>query len=86
MILRDLFEADGSDKSNNETPDMTVAGYQDPAQDTFGSVHGTNTHTPKLSLKVINNMKKIMQAKNAESERRKELMAIMYAAPPSEEG
>lgn len=80
MILRDLFEDD-----NSEDQDMILPQYQDPAQDDFGTVHQTDNHTPKLSLKVINNMKKIMQAKTAEAERRKDLMAVMYAAPPSDE-
>lgn len=87
MKLQDLFEDDDSDSLDDDsTPDMSLPGYQDPSQDEFGTIHDTNTHTPKLSLKVINNMKKIMQAKQVEADRRKELMAIMYSAPPSEEG
>lgn len=87
MKLQDLFEDDDSDNLDDDaTPDMTMSGYQDPSQDQFGTIHDTNTHTPKLSLKVINGMKKIMQAKKVEADRRKDLMAIMYAAPPAEEG
>lgn len=83
MNLRDLFEAEDT---GSELPNMEMPGYQDPAQDNFGSVHDTDTHTPKLSLKVINSMKKVMQAKQMEADRRKELMSIMYSAPPAEEG
>lgn len=87
MNLRDLFEADEPTETTDSTAtDRTLPGYQDPDQDDFGSVHDSNTHTPKLTLKAINNMKRVMQAKQAEAENRKELMAIMYAAPPSEEG
>lgn len=84
MNLRDLFEAD--ETTSDALPNMSIAGYQDPAQDNFGSVQDSDTHTPRLSLKVINDMKKVMQAKKLEADRRKELMAVMYAAPPSEEG
>lgn len=83
MILSDLFEADepkGTPAPTSETP-----GYQSPDDDVLGAIHRDNSHVPKLSLKVINNMKKIMQAKKVESDRRKDLMSIMYAAAPSEE-
>lgn len=84
MNLQDLFEAD--EPENTPTPNEETSGYQNPDDDVLGAVHHDNIHTPKLSLKVINNMKKIMQAKKVEADKRKELMAIMYAAPPSEEG
>ena len=83
MILQDLFEEDepeGSKTSDAETP-----GYQSPEDDVLGAIHRDNSHVPILSLKVINDMKRVMQAKKIESERRKELMAIMYSGPPGEE-
>jgi hypothetical protein len=83
MILQDLFEADEPEK--NETNDSDTPGYQNPSDDQLGAVHRDNSRVPILSLRVINNMKKVMMSKQIESDKRKELMAIMYSAPPGEE-
>lgn len=85
MILQDLFEADDSEPKNTPTPSEETPGYQNPKDDVLGAIHRDNSHVPILSLKVINDMKKVMQAKKVEADKRKELMAIMYAAAPSEE-
>lgn len=85
MILKDLFESDEEPEDNNATPTEETPGYQNPDDDVLGAIHRDNSRVPQLSLKVINSMKKVMQAKKVESDRRKELMAIMYSAPPGEE-
>ncbi len=86
MILKDLFESDDEEAPvNPAAPTEETPGYQNPDDDVLGAIHRDNSHVPNLSLRVINSMKKVMQAKQVEADRRKDLMAIMYTAPASEE-
>lgn len=86
MKLFDLFEEDEeSAPSNTPTPRGETAGYQSPEDDALGAVNKDSVYVPKMTLKMINSMKKVMIAKQQEAEKRQELMAIMYAASSSEE-
>lgn len=86
MKLFDLFEEDEeSAPSNDPTPKGETAGYQNPEDDALGTINKDSVYVPKMTLKMINSMKKVMIAKQQEAEKRQELMAIMYAASSSEE-
>lgn len=84
MNLQDLFE-ESEEPQNNPEQSLESPGYQTPETDFMGAIKDGMTHAPKLTLKTVNTMKKAIQAKQLEAEKRKELMAVMYAAPPSEE-
>lgn len=53
--------------------------------DTSGDPHDPNNRKPHLSLRHINRLKKIQQAKREEFTQRKILMGLMYSDPDDEQ-
>jgi hypothetical protein len=60
-------------------------GFYDATKDDFNS-HSTNdTRKPKLTLKMINRLKKIRSTKNLEMTKKQNLLGIMYGLGSAEE-
>lgn len=63
----------------------TVTNRFDPEQDSFDHLDLEDTRKPKLTLKMINRLKKIRSTKNLEMAKKQELLGIMYGLQPDAE-
>lgn len=54
----------------------------DPEQDKINHLDLEDTRKPKLTLKMINRLKKIRSTKNLEMAKKQELLGIMYGLQP----
>jgi hypothetical protein len=59
-------------------------GRYDPTKDSTHTAR-LNDRKPKLTLRHLNSLKKIRATKMLEIERKKDLLQVMYGAPPAEE-
>lgn len=57
----------------------------DPEEDTLNKRNLMDTRKNKLTLKMINKLKKMRVAKNIENINKKKILGIMYSAPAEEE-
>lgn len=74
LIREDVQKVeDENDTSNNR---------YDPEQDKISHLDLEDTRKPKLTLKMINRLKKIRSTKNLEMAKKQELLGIMYGAKP----
>lgn len=74
LIREDVQKVeDENDTSNNR---------YDPEQDKINHLDLEDTRKPKLTLKMINRLKKIRSTKNLEMAKKQELLGIMYGAKP----
>jgi hypothetical protein len=67
--------------------DLIALLRQDPTEDDHGIFKHTDekhTRKPYLTLRHINKLKRMRQAKREEQEKRKSLVKLMYAAPNPE--
>ena len=68
------------------TAEEIEAGYQDPNNDQITKFHFKNTRRPTLTLRHLNQLKKMRAAKDLENLMRADTLDIMYANPSGEEG
>lgn len=59
-------------------------GFTDPSKDDFTKRHLDDTRKPKLTLKLLNKLKKIRATRQLEQLKRNDLLQTMYGLP--EEG
>lgn len=52
--------------------------FYDPNQDSLGAPNMGDTRKPKLTLKMVNRLKKIRSTKNLEMSKKQDLLGIMY--------
>lgn len=64
---------------------MRLDEFYTPEQDRSGMMKATDTRKPKLTLKILNKMKRVREVKRGEDIEYKKLVKIMYA-PPVEGG
>lgn len=62
-----------SDDTNDDD-----AGFYDPNEDAVMGHNLEDTRKPKLTLKMVNRLKKIRSTKNLEMTKKQELLGIMY--------
>lgn len=79
MLLTEFiyFEKDKADLSTNDR--------YDPEHDT-SVITNTDNRKSRLTLKMLNNLRKAGDAREVETKEDLELVRIMYAAPTEEEG
>lgn len=82
MRYRDILREDvQAVKDENEAPDN----FYNPEEDDINKASLGDTRKPKLTLKMVNRLKKIRSTKNLEMAKKQELLGIMYGAPPADE-
>lgn len=77
MILRELFYF------NRETGDAEETSQYDPTHDT-SVIQDDDTRKTRLTLKQINELRRVSEQHIEETERELEFISRMYAAPPAE--
>lgn len=77
MKLKDLFE--------NEFMDLSLKSRFRPEDDTSGIQSIENKRKPVITLRHVNKLKRMKLAQQAEQDKRKQLLAIMYGIPSEEE-
>ena len=77
MILRELFYF------NRETGDTEENSSYEPSNDT-SVIKDDDTRKTRLTLKQINELRRISEQHIEETERELEFISRMYAAPPAE--
>ena len=58
--------------------DQDNNGFYEPTEDALGAPDIDSTRKPKLTLKMVNRLKKIRSTKNLEMTKKQELLGIMY--------
>jgi len=76
-------------KLNESAPRMQDEGEEasrySPEDDSITGIDIEDTRKPKLTLKMLNRLKKIRSTKNLEMTKKQELLGIMYGNPPADE-
>lgn len=62
------------------------AGYYDPKEDNYDRMSIDKPRQQKLTLKMLNRLKRIRNSKKLENDMKAEFLGIMYAQPTEEEG
>lgn len=76
-LFCNLFENLSDDLSNTNM-------RYNPEEDTINKINLKDTRKNKLTLKMINRLKKMRIAKNIENINKKKILGIMYSTPPEE--
>ena len=63
-----------------DTLDQDGRGEYDPTTDKISTLSLDDTRKPKLTLKIINRLKKIRSTRDFELSKKKELLGIMYGS------
>lgn len=63
-----------------------IEGYIDPNEDEFLKADPDDTRKPKLTLKMINKLKKIRATNDLENLKKESLLGVMYGIPEDDEG
>lgn len=80
IVMEDLPQA----PTGNED-DQDYNGRFDPTQDSVQHLDLDDTRKPKLTLKMINRLKKIRSTKNLEMTKKQALLGIMYGIGQEDE-
>ncbi len=65
-----------------ETEESVEDGHYAPEEDSFSQADLGDTRKPKLTLRMVNRLKKIRATKALELARKDELLSVMYAVKP----
>jgi hypothetical protein len=82
MRYRDIIKESLILKEDEDSDNGQDDGRYDPAQDEFDRADLGDTRKPKLTLRMVNRLKKIRAAKAIEMAKKDELMGVMYAVKP----
>jgi hypothetical protein len=80
MRYKEIFE--DVQKVEDEQPET---GRYDPQADAVSHLDLEDTRKPKLTLRMINRLKKIRSTKNLEMSKKQELLGIMYGVGGGDE-
>ena len=83
MKLNELILIREDDSANHM--DLRLDARQDPSDDLFVQQSSAHRHKPVITLRHINKLKRMKLAQRDETEQRKVLLSLMYAAPSAEE-
>ena len=67
-------------RESDDTPS-----FYDPETDQFDQAHLDDTRKPKLTLRMVNRLKKMRSVKALETVKKQELLGIMYGIGDEEE-
>ncbi len=79
MRYKDLIKEDVQKVEDDVEPSNN---RYDPEQDKINHLSLEDTRKPKLTLRMINRLKKIRSTKNLEMAKKQELLGIMYGLQP----
>lgn len=68
-----------------DDPNDDTGGRYSPEDDAVGGLDIDDTRKPKLTLRMINRLKKIRSTKNLEMAKKQELLGIMYGLGSGDE-
>ena len=80
MRFREILSEDVQRVPDQEDDDNANGRY-DPSEDKITQQDIGDTRKPKLTLRMINRLKKIRSTKNLEMAKKQELLGIMYGNP-----
>lgn len=62
------------------------AGYYSAEEDQYDQQQLTDTRRPKITLKHLNQLKRMRAARDLENLVRRDILSLMYGSPPAEGG
>lgn len=84
MRFREILGEDVQKVPDQEDEDNGNSRY-DPSEDAITHANLDDTRKPRLTLRMINRLKKIRSTKNLEMAKKQELLGIMYGIKPDED-
>lgn len=82
MRYRDIIKESVKLNEDEDSVDGQDDGRYDPSQDEYDRADLGDTRKPKLTLRMVNRLKKIRATKAIEMAKKDELMGVMYAVKP----
>lgn len=62
-----------------------IAAYHDPAGNQLAMAHADDIRKPKLTLRMLNKLKKLRATNELENVKKESLLSVMYGASPDED-